>query len=55
MTEIWRGRRLWVEQRSVELPSGTKDYVVVHPGGAVAILPVDGDEVVLIRQVPGRD
>jgi ADP-ribose pyrophosphatase len=50
VTEIWRGRRLWVEQRSVELPSGTKDYVVVHPGGAVAILPVDGDEVVLIRQ-----
>ena len=50
MTEIWRGRRLWIEQRSVELPSGRKDYVVVHPGGAVAILPVDGDEVVLIRQ-----
>ena len=50
MTEIWRGRRLWVEQRSVELPSGTKEFVVVHPGGAVAILPVDGDEVVLIRQ-----
>ena len=24
--------------------------MVVHPGGAVAILPVDGDEVVLIRQ-----
>lgn len=50
MTEIWRGRRLWIEQRSVELPSGRKDYVVVHPGGAVAVLPVDGDEVVLIRQ-----
>jgi ADP-ribose pyrophosphatase len=50
VTEIWRGRRLWVEQRSVELPSGTKRYVVVHPGGAVAVLPVDGDEVVLIRQ-----
>jgi ADP-ribose pyrophosphatase len=50
VTEIWRGRRLWIEQRSVELPSGRKDYVVVHPGGAVAVLPVDGDEVVLIRQ-----
>ncbi len=50
MTEIWRGRRLWIEQRSVELPSGKKEFVVVHPGGAVAILPVDGDEVVLIRQ-----
>ncbi|MEN6518955.1 MAG: NUDIX hydrolase [Methanospirillum sp.] len=50
MTEIWRGRRLWVEQRAVELPSGTKEFVVVHPGGAVAVLPVDGDEVVLIRQ-----
>ena len=48
--EIWRGRRLWIERRSLELPSGTKEYVVVHPGGAVAILPVDGDEVVLIRQ-----
>ncbi|NLX49919.1 MAG: NUDIX hydrolase [Methanospirillum sp.] len=50
MTEIWRGRRLWVEQRQVEVPSGTKRFVVVHPGGAVAVLPVDGDEVVLIRQ-----
>ncbi len=50
MTEIWRGRRLWVEQRSLDLPSGRRDYVIVHPGGAVAILPVDGDEVVLIRQ-----
>jgi len=48
--ELWRGRRLWIEQRSVDLPSGRKEYVVVHPGGAVAILPVDGDEVVLIRQ-----
>ncbi len=48
--ELWRGRRLWIERRSVELPSGTKEYVVVHPGGAVAILPIDGDEVVLIRQ-----
>ncbi len=50
MTEIWRGRRLWVEQRTVAVPSGEKRYVVVHPGGAVAILPIDGDEVVLIRQ-----
>jgi ADP-ribose pyrophosphatase len=50
VTEIWRGRRLWVEQRSVDLPSGRKEFVVVHPGGAVAVLPVDGDEVVLIRQ-----
>lgn len=50
MTEIWRGRRLWIEQRTVPVPSGEKTYVVVHPGGAVAILPVDGDEIVLIRQ-----
>ncbi|HOV66753.1 MAG TPA: NUDIX hydrolase [Methanoregulaceae archaeon] len=48
--ELWRGRRLWIERRTVDLPSGPKEYVVVHPGGAVAVLPVDGDEVVLIRQ-----
>jgi ADP-ribose pyrophosphatase len=48
--ELWRGRRLWIEKRSMDLPSGRKDYVVVHPGGAVAILPLDGDDVVLIRQ-----
>ena len=50
MTEIWRGRRLWVEKRAVDAPSGRREYVIVHPGGAVAILPLDGEEVVLIRQ-----
>lgn len=49
--EIFRGRRLWIEQRSVQLPNGVRrDKVIVHPSSAVAILPVDGDRCKLIRQ-----
>jgi len=49
--EIYRGRRLTVEKKVFTLPNGeTKERVVVHPGGAVAILPVVGDDCYLIRQ-----
>jgi len=49
--EIYRGKRLSIEKREIILPSGTKkERVVIHPGGAVAILPVEGDDCYLIRQ-----
>ncbi len=49
--EIFRGRRLWIEQRDIVLPNGLKrQKVVVHPSNAVAILPVDGEQCKLIRQ-----
>ena len=49
--EIFRGRRLWIEQRPVQLPNGIRrDKVIVHPNNAVAILPIDGDRCKLIRQ-----
>src|SRR5512133_142729 len=48
---IFRGRRLWIEQRSVELPNGLiRDKVIVHPSNAVAILPLEGERCKLIRQ-----
>ena len=49
--EIFRGRRLWIEQRDVRLPNGlVRQKVIVHPSDAVAILPVDGKTCKLIRQ-----
>lgn len=49
--EIFRGRRLWIEQRNVSLPNGLfREKVIVHPSDAVAILPLDGDQCKLIRQ-----
>jgi ADP-ribose pyrophosphatase len=49
--EIFRGRRLWIEQRRVRLPNGIeRDKVIVHPSNAVAVLPIDGDRCKLIRQ-----
>ncbi len=49
--EIYRGRRLWIENVPVSLPNGIKrENVIVHPGNAVAILPVNGDRCILIRQ-----
>lgn len=49
--EIFRGRRLWIEQRNVVLPNGLeRQKVIVHPSDAVAILPVDGDRCKLLRQ-----
>jgi ADP-ribose pyrophosphatase len=45
------GKRLSVEKASVTLPSGkTKERFVVHPGKAVAMLPVEGEYCYLERQ-----
>ena len=49
--EIFRSRRLWVEKKQVLLPNGVnKESVIIHPGHAVAILPIDGDRCKLLRQ-----
>ena len=49
--EIFRGRRLWIEQRRVLLPNGLeRDKVIVHPSNAVAVLPVEQERCKLIRQ-----
>lgn len=51
MVEIYRGKRLSIETREFTLPNGTKkERIVVRPGGAVAILPVEGDDCYLLRQ-----
>lgn len=49
--EIYHGKRLSIETRDFTLPNGKKkERIVVHPGGAVAILPIEGDDCYLIRQ-----
>jgi ADP-ribose pyrophosphatase len=49
--EIFRGRRLWAEKREIRLSTGTlREKIVIHPGHAVAILPIEGDQVKLLRQ-----
>jgi ADP-ribose pyrophosphatase len=49
--EIFRGRRLWIEQKKIRLPNGLeREKIIVHPSNAVAVLPVDGDRCKLIRQ-----
>jgi len=49
--EIYRGRRLWVEKKVIRLPNGTeRERIIIHPGHAVAILPIVGDRVKLLRQ-----
>jgi ADP-ribose pyrophosphatase len=49
--EIYRGRRLWIEQRDVMLPNGLeRQKVIVHPSNAVAILPFEEERCKLIRQ-----
>jgi len=49
--EIFRGRRLWIEKRTIRLPQGTeREKVIVHPNNAVAILPVDGNRCKLLKQ-----
>jgi ADP-ribose pyrophosphatase len=49
--DIFRGRRLWIEQRDVSLPNGlVRQKVIVHPSNAVAILPLEGKRCKLIRQ-----
>jgi ADP-ribose pyrophosphatase len=49
--EIFRGRRLWIEQRKVQLPNGLeREKVIVHPNNAVAVLPIEKNRCKLIRQ-----
>jgi ADP-ribose pyrophosphatase len=49
--EIFRGRRLWIEQRTIWLPNGIeREKVIVHPSNAVAILPLDGVRCKLLKQ-----
>jgi len=49
--EIFRGRRLWIELKKIRLPTGTEwEKVIVHPSGAVAILPLQGGRCKLLRQ-----
>ncbi|HUK37947.1 MAG TPA: NUDIX hydrolase [Methanomicrobiales archaeon] len=51
MTEIYRGKRLRVVKELYRLPSGReKERVVIHPGDAAAMLPIDGDTCILLRQ-----
>jgi len=49
--EIFRGRKLWIENKKLVLPNGVeKDAVIVHPKSAVAILPVTKTGCLLLRQ-----
>ncbi|MDP2797739.1 MAG: NUDIX hydrolase [Methanoregula sp.] len=49
--EIFRGRRLWIENRMIRLPNGIeREKVIVHPSNAVAILPLEGDRCKLVKQ-----
>jgi ADP-ribose pyrophosphatase len=49
--EIFRGRRLWIEKKVIPMQNGAKkEKVIIHPGNAVAILPIDGDRCKLLRQ-----
>jgi len=49
--DLYRGKRLVVEHSTFLLPNGhEREAVVVRPGGAVVILPIDGDFCYLIRQ-----
>jgi ADP-ribose pyrophosphatase len=49
--EIYRGSRMRIEKSSFSLPDGsTRDRIVVRPGNAVAMLPIEGEFCYLIRQ-----
>ena len=49
--EIFRGKRLWIETKTIRLPTGTeREKVIVHPSNAVAIFPRDGDRCKLLKQ-----
>jgi ADP-ribose pyrophosphatase len=51
VTEIYRGKKLRVVKELYRLPSGReKERVVIHPGDAVAMLPIEGDTCILLRQ-----
>jgi ADP-ribose pyrophosphatase len=49
--EIFRGRRLWIEKRTIRYPNTIeKERVIVHPSNAVAILPLNNDRCKLLKQ-----
>jgi ADP-ribose pyrophosphatase len=49
--DIYNGGRLKVERVEVDLPGGvTLERIVVKPGGAVAMLPMDDEYCYLIKQ-----
>jgi len=51
MTVLYQGKRLRVVREMYRLPSGReKERVVIHPGDAVAMLPVEGENCLLLRQ-----
>jgi ADP-ribose diphosphatase len=57
--EIWRGSVISLAVASFEDPDDQPfEREIVHHPGAVSVVPVDGDEVVLVRQfraAPGRE
>jgi len=51
LTDIYRGKRLRVVKELYRLSSGReKERIVIHPGDAVAMLPIEGESCVLLRQ-----
>jgi ADP-ribose pyrophosphatase len=49
--EIFRGRRLWIENRAIRFPNNIeKEKVIVHPSNAVAILPLNDERCKLLKQ-----
>jgi ADP-ribose pyrophosphatase len=51
VTDLYRGKRLRVAREIYRLQSGKeKERVVIHPGDAVAMLPVEDDTCILLRQ-----
>jgi ADP-ribose pyrophosphatase len=49
--EIFRGRRLWIEKRTIRFPNNIeREKVIVHPSNAVAILPLNNDRCKLLKQ-----
>lgn len=49
--EIFRGKWLWIERRTIKLPQGVeREKVIVHPNNAVAIFPVDKNRCKLLKQ-----
>jgi ADP-ribose pyrophosphatase len=51
VTEIYHGKRLRIVKELYRLPSGReKERIVIHPGDAAAMLPIEGESCVLLRQ-----
>jgi ADP-ribose pyrophosphatase len=49
--EVWKGRFISAAEGTFVSPTGAEfQREIVHHPGAVSVVPVDGDEVVLVRQ-----